>query len=79
MKDLDSAAQLAESMVAIGRQAGRRVAAILSDMNRPLGWAIGNALEIQEAVDTLRGRGPEDLAELCSILASYMVYLGGAA
>lgn len=79
MKDLDSAAQLAESMVAIGRQAGRRVAAILSDMNRPLGWAIGNALEIQEAVDTLRGRGSEDLAELCSILASYMVYLGGAA
>ena len=78
-EDLDSAAQLAESIVAIGRQAGRRVAAILSDMNRPLGWAIGNALEIQEAVDTLRGRGPEDLAELCSILASYMVYLGGAA
>ena len=79
MKDLDSATQLAESMVAIGRQAGRQVAAILSDMNRPLGWAIGNALEIQEAVDTLRGRGPEDLTELCLILASHMVYLGGAA
>ncbi len=79
MKDLDSATELAESMVAIGLQAGRRVSAVLSDMNRPLGQAIGNALEIQEAVDTLRGQGPGDLTELCLILASHMVYLGGAA
>ena len=79
MKDLDQATELAETMVAIGRQAGRRVSAILSDMNRPLGQAIGNALEIQEAVDTLRGQGPGDLTELCLTLASHMVYLGGAA
>lgn len=77
MKDPDQAMELAENMVAIGRQAGRRVSAILSDMNRPLGQAIGNALEIQEAVDTLRGRGPGDLTELCLILAAHMVYLGG--
>lgn len=79
MKDLDQATELAESMVSIGQQAGRRVSAILSDMNRPLGQAIGNALEIQEAVDTLRGQGPGDLTELSLILASHMVYLGGAA
>lgn len=78
MKDLDQATELAETMVAIGHQVGRRVSAILSDMNRPLGQAIGNALEIQEAVDTLRGRGPEDLTELCLVLAAHMVYLGDA-
>lgn len=79
MKDRDQATELAETMVAIGRQARRRVSAILSDMNRPLGSAIGNALEIQEAVDTLRGQGPGDLTELCLLLASHMVYLGGKA
>ena len=63
--------------MAIGHQAGRRVSAILSDMNRPLGKAIGNALEIEEAVATLRGVGPRDLTELCLSLAAHMVYLGG--
>jgi len=79
MKNLEQATGLAESMVAIGRQAGRRVSAVLSNMDRPLGQAIGNALEIQEAVDTLRGQGPGDLTELCIILGAHMVYLGGAA
>ena len=79
MKDLDQAIELAETMVEIGRQAGRRVSAILSDMNRPLGHAIGNALEIKEAVDTLKGCGPGDLTELCLVIAAHMVYLGGAA
>ena len=75
MKDLDDAKELAQAMVNIGNNVGRETMAVISDMSQPLGFAIGNALEIQEAIDTLKGQGPKDLEELCLILGSYMVYL----
>ncbi|ART78630.1 pyrimidine-nucleoside phosphorylase [Sutcliffiella horikoshii] len=75
MKDLDEAKKLAKAMVDIGNNVGRRTMAVISDMSQPLGFAIGNALEIKEAIDTLRGEGPEDLEELCLELGSYMVLL----
>lgn len=76
MQELQDAKQLAEAMVAIGQQVGRKTMAIISDMSQPLGLAIGNALEIKEAIDTLKGNGPEDLTELCLTLGSHMVLLG---
>lgn len=79
MKDLDGAKELARAMVQIGNGAGRNTIAVISDMNQPLGFAIGNALEVKEAIDTLRGEGPEDLHELCLTLGSQMVYLAGMA
>lgn len=79
MKDLDGARELAHAMVQIGNGAGRKTIAVISDMNQPLGFAIGNALEVKEAIDTLRGEGPEDLYELCLTLGSKMVYLAGQA
>ncbi|WP_404458109.1 pyrimidine-nucleoside phosphorylase [Sutcliffiella horikoshii] len=75
MKDLDEAKKLAKAMVDIGNNVGRRTMAVISDMSQPLGFAIGNALEIKEAIDTLRGEGPKDLEELCLELGSYMVLL----
>ncbi|SHM89745.1 pyrimidine-nucleoside phosphorylase [Gracilibacillus kekensis] len=75
MKELDDAKQLAKAMVDIGNGAGRNTIAVISDMNQPLGYAVGNALEIKEAIDTLRGQGPEDLYELCLTLGSQMVLL----
>jgi pyrimidine-nucleoside phosphorylase len=75
MKDLDGAKQLAKAMVEIGKRVGRRTMAIISDMSQPLGFAIGNALEVKEAIDTLKGEGPKDLEELCLTLGSHMVYL----
>ncbi|NLV15702.1 MAG: thymidine phosphorylase [Syntrophomonadaceae bacterium] len=78
MKTVEEAVKLAHTMVAIGTQAGRRVAAILSDMEKPLGYAVGNRLEIQEAVDLLRGQGPQDLEQLCLALSGRMILLGGA-
>lgn len=75
MKDLDEAKKLAKAMVDIGNNVGRRTMAVISDMSQPLGFAIGNALEIKEAIDTLRGEGPKDLDELCLELGSYMVLL----
>lgn len=75
MKDLDEARALAKAMVQIGNNVGRKTMAVISDMNQPLGFAIGNALEVKEAIDTLKGEGPEDLYELCLTLGSYMVYL----
>ncbi|WP_138417579.1 pyrimidine-nucleoside phosphorylase [Aquibacillus sediminis] len=79
MKELDGAKELAQAMVQIGNGAGRNTIAVISDMNQPLGFAIGNALEVKEAIDTLRGNGPEDLQELCLTLGSQMVYLAGEA
>ncbi|MFC0473369.1 pyrimidine-nucleoside phosphorylase [Halalkalibacter kiskunsagensis] len=75
MKQLDQAKQLAEAMVEIGKSLGRDTMAIISDMNQPLGQTIGNALEVKEAIEMLKGEGPEDLRELCLTLGSHMVYL----
>ncbi|HEX6594369.1 MAG TPA: pyrimidine-nucleoside phosphorylase [Bacillota bacterium] len=79
MKDLHDAEQLAHAMVRIGNQVGRKTMAVISDMNQPLGYAIGNALEIQEAIATLQNKGPKDLTELCLTLGSQMVVLADQA
>ncbi|PRY83462.1 pyrimidine-nucleoside phosphorylase [Alkalibacterium olivapovliticus] len=79
MKNVEQARELAETMVKIGKSVGRDTMAVISDMSQPLGNAIGNGLEVKEAIDTLKGEGPEDLTELCLVLGSQMAYLGGAA
>jgi len=77
MKDLDRARALAASMVAIGRQAGVRTEAVITDMDVPLGRAVGNALEIVECLDTLKGKGPAEVTEAVTHLAARMVVLAG--
>lgn len=76
VKELDEAVKLASLMVKIGKKAGKDVVAVLSSMAQPLGWAVGNALEVKEALETLQGRGPEDLTYLSVLLASHMLVLG---
>lgn len=79
MKTLDDSKALAEEMVRIGKGAGRNCIAVISDMDQPLGNAVGNAIEVREAIDTLKGKGPADFTELVMTLASYMIMLGGKA
>ena len=77
MKSVEESVALAQEMVSIGEHAGRKTVALITDMDVPLGYAVGNSLEVIEAVDTLRGQGPEDLTEVCKKLAANMVCLAG--
>ena len=79
VKNLAEAQQLAELMVDIAEGSGRKAVALLSDMNQPLGRAVGNALEVREAIDTLHNGGPQDFVEHCVVVAAHMLTLGGAA
>jgi len=76
MKTVEEARALAQMMVDIGTGAGRDMVALLSDMNQPLGHAVGNALEVREAIEALRGGGPADLREHCLVVGSHMVRMG---
>jgi pyrimidine-nucleoside phosphorylase len=76
MKNLEEARELAEVMVAIGKLSGRRVIAVLSQMDQPLGVAVGNALEMKEAIEMLNGHGPDDFHVHCIDLSAYMLILG---
>jgi len=78
LRTRDEARRLAETMIGIGRGMGRKVAALLTDMEQPLGRNVGNALEVAECVETLKGRGPNDLESLSVELAAWMVHLAGA-
>ena len=77
MKTVDDAQKLAKAMVEIGTGAKRKTVAIITDMDRPLGKAIGNALEVKEAIEVLSGHGPDDITEVCITLAAKMLELAG--
>lgn len=79
MQTEEEAFRLAEKMVKVGRLAGKKTVAVVTDMDEPLGRAVGNALEVKEALSALQGRGPEDLAELCLCLGSQILCAGGLA
>ncbi len=79
MKNEEDARQLAELMVKIGKADGKKTMAVITDMNQPLGNAVGNSLEVREAIDVLRGEGPEDITRLSLELAGRMIYMGGCA
>ncbi len=76
-KTVEESVRLASVMVDIGKSAGKKMLALITDMDRPLGANIGNSLEVIEAINTLRGNGPEDFTEVCIILATNMIYLAG--
>ena len=77
MEKLDDARELGKVMVDIGRNWGKKMAAVITDMNQPLGRAVGHTLEVREAIETLRGDGPKDLEELCLYLGGWMLTLAG--
>ncbi len=77
MKNFDNSLRLAKIMVEIGTELGKETIAVISNMEEPLGFAIGNSLEVKEAIDILRNKGPEDLRRICLVLGSYMLKLGG--
>lgn len=79
MENIDDAVKLAEMMVEIGNSAGKRTVAAITEMGQPLGKAVGNSIEVMEAIETLKGKGPEDITELAIKLSGIMVYLGGKA
>lgn len=79
MEKLEDAEELSRWMVDIGKAAGKKTVAFITDMSQPLGLAVGNSLEVIEAIETLKNKGPEDITELSLRLSAYMVYLGGKA
>lgn len=79
MTSLEEGRRLAQLMVAIGKLSGRTTVALLSDMNQPLGFAVGNALEVKEAIETLQNGGPHDFREHCLVVASHLLRVGGRA
>lgn len=79
MKTLEEATELSEIMVAIGKSFNKKVTAFITSMDEPLGYAIGNRLEVVEVIETLNGNGPKDLEDLCVQIAGYMVYYAGQA
>jgi len=79
MQNYEDACNLAEMMTQIGRSCGKKTVAAVTDMDQPLGRAVGNSLEVMEAIETLKGRGPQDITELSLVLSGLMVYMGGKA